>query len=354
MSNLLQKRILQKYQEDITVLSYTKMTEEATVKCNTCSSIYSLKKAENFIRKEKTCICSKCSGNKLRLQTFQKEIDEKYPEENLEVVSFTTRKAPCSIKCLNCNNIITLKNASSFVNHNKRRVCAFCKANKRSATRKTYQKFLNWIQTQENFDFNIQNIDYTKIKSTTLITGKCKECEKYSTKTMQDYMRGRGCKYCKKNVLKTQEDFQKEVGEEYAVIKYNGMDKKGLFKHSLCGFTYSASPRGYCCPICRGSRGEKRVRYFLSKSNISFIEQKEWNIQGHLLRTDFYLPEQDKVIEYNGEQHYHPIKYFGGEDTFKRQVLYDNLKKEYFKDKLIIISYLDFEKIEEVIKTHLL
>ena len=97
------------------------------------------------------------------------------------------------------------------------------------------------------------------------------------------------------------------------------MDKKALFQHSLCGFVYSANPREYLCPRCKGSKGERKIRFFLKKHLIRFEEQKTWNISGHLLRTDFYLPDFNLIIEYNGEQHYHPIDFFGGETVFQRQ-----------------------------------
>lgn len=34
---------------------------------------------------------------------------------------------------------------------------------------------------------------------------------------------------------------------------------------------------------------------------------------------DFYIPEYNIFIEYNGEQHYVPIEHFGGELQFSEQ-----------------------------------
>ena len=34
---------------------------------------------------------------------------------------------------------------------------------------------------------------------------------------------------------------------------------------------------------------------------------------------DFYLPDYNIFIEYNGEQHYVPIEHFGGELQFSEQ-----------------------------------
>jgi len=40
-------------------------------------------------------------------------------------------------------------------------------------------------------------------------------------------------------------------------------------------------------------------------------------IKNYNLVLDFYLPYYDLYIEYNGEQHYNPINFFGGEKRFK-------------------------------------
>ena len=343
MNCILQKKINEKYQkEKIEVLEYTLMKNPAKVKCLKCNSEYKLTRAENFIRKEKTCICKKCvnnhNGGRLDINSFQKKIDIKYPKEKLLVLNYSLKNKPCSIKCLKCNKIITLQNAESFLNSKKERVCSNCFKNKRKIIKNTIKKFRNWMSEQNSFVFCFPFPQ--EIKSTTLLLSKCKKCGSISKKTMYDYMAGKGCSVCKKNTLKTLNQFQSEVGEEYKVLEYNGMN--------------NASPRGYSCPRCKGSKGEKKIRYILMKNNIKFEEQKIWKIKGHNLRTDFYLPSFGKVIEFNGKQHYEPIGYFGGEEIYKKQVLYDNMKKEFFGENLIIIPYYDYDKIEDIITIHFL
>lgn len=81
------------------------------------------------------------------------------------------------------------------------------------------------------------------------------------------------------------------------------------------------------------------MRYWLKEHNFNFIEQYQMNIQGHKLVFDFYLPEQDLYIEYQGEQHFKPIDFFGGKEQFKKQQLYDNYKRQTVGDKLFEISF---------------
>ena len=124
------------------------------------------------------------------------------------------------------------------------------------------------------------------------------------------------------------------------------MDKKSKFKHDLCNFIYWSNSKNYSCPRCKGSKGERKIRYILTKNNIKFEEQKIFLIKGHKLRVDFFLPDFEIIIQYNGQQHYKPIPYFNGIQGFRKQQLYDNYKRDYFGDKLYQISYLDFKNIE--------
>lgn len=57
---------------------------------------------------------------------------------------------------------------------------------------------------------------------------------------------------------------------------------------------------------------------------------------------DFYLPDYNLCIEFNGIQHYRAVEYFGGVKKFKAQQKNDKIKKKYCDDNnisLIIIRY---------------
>lgn len=71
-----------------------------------------------------------------------------------------------------------------------------------------------------------------------------------------------------------------------------------------------------------------------------------------VLPFDFYIPEYNILIEYNGIQHYKPIGLFGGEEHLKYRQNNDNIKKNYCKENnipLLIIRY-DDKDIEKTIK----
>lgn len=98
--------------ENIEVIQYLTMREPAIVKCKNCNTVYSLKRAENFVRTGKKCICKKCinngSGGRLTLQDFQEKLNKKFPNEKLKAIKYTLRNEEAIVKCLTCGNIYTL------------------------------------------------------------------------------------------------------------------------------------------------------------------------------------------------------------------------------------------------------
>lgn len=357
--NNLEKRIKEIYpNEDITVVNFTIMKEPATVKCNRCGNQYELKKAENFLRKGKKCICKKCinnkSGGRLSIEDFQDKINILYPNEKLKVLNYSLKNEKCSIKCLKCGNIYTLQNAGSFYNPNKKRVCSHCFPNKKEAMQNSVNNFLKFISG--NKEFQLIEKDLSNIKSNTLVKCKCLKCGEINKKTIYDYLRGRGCSCSGNNVLITQEEFQKELGDEYTCLsEYKGREHKVLLKHNLCGFCYWSSGKINGCPRCRGSKGEKTIAFLLEGKNIEYIREKSVSIKNHRLRFDFYLPKFNCFIEFNGIQHYQPVLKFGGETSFKKQVQYDKLKSDYCKEKNINLLTIRYdENIKEKLFNYLL
>lgn len=108
------------------------------------------------------------------------------------------------------------------------------------------------------------------------------------------------------------------------------------------------------CPICSESKGEKEIRKILKKLNIIFESQKKFCDLRYknCLSFDFYLPDYNTCIEYDGPQHFAPYDIFGGEESFETIKKRDDLKRLYCEKnniKLLRITYLDKE-IDQIIK----
>ena len=78
---------------------------------------------------------------------------------------------------------------------------------------------------------------------------------------------------------------------------------------------------GKGCPVCSSSKGERFIRNVLLKHNIKHIQEYSIPLQSRRFRYDFYLPDYNLLIEFHGAQHYFPVKFFGGDDEFKKQNL---------------------------------
>lgn len=113
------------------------------------------------------------------------------------------------------------------------------------------------------------------------------------------------------------------------------------------------------CPECNTtSKGEEKIKEILIKYNIKFNQQYLFNDCRNTrpLPFDFYLPQYNITIEYDGRQHYKL-------DCFNMNLLdlmnlkyNDNKKIQYCNDnniKLIRIPYWDFNNIEKILKKEL-
>lgn len=120
--------------------------------------------------------------------------------------------------------------------------------------------------------------------------------------------------------------------------------------------TPSRALSGNGCPLCNESHGERQVRICLDKCGIKYELQKRFP-DCKLIRTlpfDFYLPEYNACIEYDGTQHFQPIDHFGGQEYFDYCRTRDSVKNKYCQEKgitLLRIPY--FANIEETLNDFL-
>lgn len=72
-----------------------------------------------------------------------------------------------------------------------------------------------------------------------------------------------------------------------------------------------------------------------------------------MLRFDFALLQNGEVfylIEYDGMQHYKPIKYFGGNEGYDKTVMRDKIKNDYCANKNIPLLRLKYDLSDQEIK----
>ena len=241
--------------------------------------------------------------------------------------------------------------------------CPKCKIKEaHNKTRKTYDCF---IRELNDINPNIEVLDRYK-GALSNITCKCRECNYvWETKPNSLLSSKTGCPRCHGSYKRTHEEFMDEMLIINPKIKVLGRFTKVhdnlLCECVDCRTQWMAMPlnllRGTGCPCCskKESRGERKIRNYLEKHCLSFEPQKKFaDLFGdkNKLSYDFYIEDKNLLIEFQGQQHYYPIDWFGGDCQFLKQQEYDNLKKEYAKNnkiRLLEISYEEYEKIESIL-----
>lgn len=243
------------------------------------------------------------------------------------------------------------------------RRCPKCKA-KIIAEKESIGFKLAKDRVKEISNGTFELIEYKDTKSKALFG--CKNCgiEKsiFYNNFMSDY---RPCKCnedskfnirreIKSNELK---DFCYKNGYEL-LTEYEESRIHVKVKHLECGNTWNITPsnlkRGYGCPICKQSKGEKEIKRILDELKIEFVQQKTFDgcEFKRLLKFDFYLPSINCCVEFQGRQHYVPIDLFGGEEGFKVSKLRDSIKRKYCKlnnIKLVEIKYNEYDNIQDIL-----
>lgn len=181
--------------------------------------------------------------------------------------------------------------------------------------------------------------------------------------TPSSHLSKRGCIKCTGlNKLTTKEFIKKanikhDNKYNYSLVKYENSHTKIKIICPLHGvfnqIAYSHLA-GIGCSSCSSSKGELEIKKFLDKNNINYIRQHKFvDCKNQKpLSFDFYLPKGNTCIEYDGEQHFRPVKNFGGEIGFLKTKKFDSIKNEYCKKnniKLIRIKYNDNKDLKELI-----
>lgn len=110
------------------------------------------------------------------------------------------------------------------------------------------------------------------------------------------------------------------------------------------------------CPRCKESKGETRIRFFLERFGINHVQ--EYRIEPLPYRYDFYLPDNNVLIEYHGQQHYKPVAIFGGKKAYRKTVKRDKAKRELAKRNgytLVTMNYKQSlnDSLERLLKAKL-
>lgn len=293
----------------------------------------------------------------LTIEDAKDKIIQKWPEANFELLEFNGSIGKCKIKCLKCGEINEKKNFTSFLQN--KNFCNNCKS-------VNYNKKIDDILISQNLipvkHFMIKREDGRGSKH--YVTIHCNTCNNTWDRISDDIITGKskGCLYCgqHKNYKEKFEEQLKEYGDESfsLVSKFDSNAKHVLIRHEDCGFIFRIKPQSIVsnkkisCPKCKRleSKGEEKIRKYLENNNIEFDSQVRYPELGRL-SFDFRVVQEKQVIliEFQGDQHYRPVKCFGGIEHFFKQQKYDEEKRQFCLNNnytLIEIPYRDMNKID--------
>lgn len=287
-------------------------------------------------------------------EEFVQEVLEKIGPEYIVLGKYINKDTKIEIKHIACGNIF-LKRPHDITS--KKSGCPYCNGNKNAK----YNE--QWVKDNTKYP-------YYYIEGYKKMSEKCKFycdiCKTYFQQTPSRLINEKiyGCNCCKTK-KKTHEQFLNELGkeclEEYEILdKYVNIDTKITFKHKKCNTEFKLTPwdfihkaKKHYCPICyyKKSKGEVEINKFLEENNIEY--QKEFSFPNSNKRFDFFLPQFNIVIEYDGEQHYKTIDFFGGEQGLLNIQKRDKEKNDYcIKNniKLIRIPYTEYYNIQTILQ----
>lgn len=215
--------------------------------------------------------------------------------------------------------------------------------------------------------------DYSKTRYSNFTSKIIIVCQRHGEfrQLPNNHLIGHGCFKCRvDNRKRTIEDFIK-----IASLTHNGFYSYGktVYVNALTKVIITCPLHGdfkqkpnchinqkHGCPKCgcSESKGEKAIREFLESYDILFLQEHRIDNcrNSNTLPFDFFIPQSNLLIEYQGDIHYKIIDKWGGEDGLKQRQLHDKIKRDFALSNgynFLEITYKDFDKIENILRNTL-
>ena len=205
--------------------------------------------------------------------------------------------------------------------------------------------------------------EFGYVDSYTHINVKCNKGHEYNVVLNNFKNNNTKCKKCRDEETRyTYEDLKNivnDMGYELVSEERDIIDKDGFVPTTArisvkkeCSVLFNSliNGGGY-----NESKGEKKIAKILDEMNIPYFKQYRFDECRYKnpLPFDFYLPQHNICIEYDGALHYESIEHFGGDDKLEETQIRDKIKTKHCKKhkiKLIRIPYWDFDRIESILE----
>jgi very-short-patch-repair endonuclease len=299
--------------------------------------------------------CKKCVINKfsLKIEDFIKRSNITHGNKYDYSLSVIINGVIDNIKIICPEHGEFQQNVSNHLNGNGCKECSKIKLRNNNYIDKCNNKFNN------KYDYSL--VDYINNKQ------KCEIiCHEHGIfkQTLKDHLKYDGCPYCSGKKMNTELFIKKCTLKHNNFYDYSNLIYRSAFSkieiicpnHGIFEQMASIHIFGSGCPVCKSSKGEKEIIKLLKEAELVYIHQKKFDDCVNItnLVFDFYIPDRNLCIEYNGIQHYKSIKYFGGNNGLKIRKKRDNIKKKYCENNKISFKIIKYNediknKINEIL-----
>lgn len=244
-------------------------------------------------------------------------------------------------------------------NHMKGQKCIYC-----SNKRWNIEKFVNISNKIHHNKYDYSSTIYKNAHTKVKII--CSEHGMFEQIPWNHISESAGCPYCAENrttleIFKSKSNWKHNNKYDYSLItEYKNSKEKVKIvcpEHGIFEQMMASHQHGQGCPICTETKGEQEIRHFFELNQIKFIQYKKYktNKTKNHLEFDFYLEKFNCCIEFDGIQHFEPVKWFGGKKSLIQCQHRDKIKNIFCEEnniKLLRIKY--DENIEEKLKLFLI
>lgn len=232
------------------------------------------------------------------------EYDERLLSYNLiRIEDYINSYTPLLHKCIFCGK--EFKRKPKELN----KIRCNCQKNKKSYLDKITSKNIELIGEYINMRKKIEH--------------KCLNCKLVFLSTPKNILNSViGCPSCSGKKFST-EKYKQLLPNNIHLLDdiYDGSNKYLKHQCDICKNIWETKPNYILhmncgCPYCSSSKGEIKISNLLNELGIKFEKEKIIKIDNTNYRFDFFISEMNLFIEYDGIQHFEPIKYFGGDNQF--------------------------------------
>ena len=189
--------------------------------------------------------------------------------------------------------------------------------------------------------------------------------------TPNEHLQGNGCPICAGNKKLTLKEFIEKSNKIHGIGRYDYSKVNYINNRTevviICPnhdepYEFPQKPTDHlsgkgCSLCCEKSKGEIKIRLFLTNHNIQFEREKRFKDcrDKYPLPFDFYISQYNICIEFDGIQHFNPSSFVYGNTSEKEKLenfeyiqRHDRIKNEYCKKNgITLLRFNNLKTVEQ-------